>query len=195
MTSNTVSTVQWSGILRPFEGALIALVSRDIEQLNLPLSSLETSRGMSSDILRLVDPRTGRAPYAGWLRKVVAAGKIIYAGFYTTCAPPHASGRCVKVVFPLPGGSATVILRPENRPDGSFALVSSGRCFGDAGYYRLHYRDAHTARVKYVPIKETIHVYSGEDGTLRTDHVFHFWRLRFLTLHYKIVPRPVPGSP
>ena len=186
---------QWSGILRPFAGALIALVSRDIAQLNLPLTPLETSRGMSSAILRLVDPRTGTAEYAGWLRTVVATGRIVYAGFYTTCAPPLAPGRCVKVIFPLPGGSATVILCPENRPGGAFALVSSGRGFGDAGYYRLDYRDAGTARVKCVPIKETIHVYVDPDRTLRTDHLFQFGRLHFLTLHYKIVPKPPVGNP
>ena len=186
---------QWSGILRPFAGVLIALVSRDIEQLNLPLAPLETSRGMRSEILRLVDPRTGVARYAGWLRTVVATGRIVYAGFYTTCAPPQAPGPCIKVVFPLPRGSATVLLRPENRPDGAFALVSSGQRFGDSGYYRLHYRDGGTAHARYVPIKETIHVYMATDGTLRTDHTFQFWRLHFLTLHYKIVPKPGTESP
>jgi hypothetical protein len=36
---------QWSGLLRPFAGTLIALVSRDIEQLNLPLSPLGDQPG------------------------------------------------------------------------------------------------------------------------------------------------------
>ena len=44
----------------------------------------------------------------------------------------------MKVVFLLPGGSATVLLRPENRPDGSLALVSDRDGFGGAGYYRVH---------------------------------------------------------
>jgi hypothetical protein len=122
---------------------------------------------MSSEILRLVDPRTGppptRAGCARWRRRAGSLRGILYH-LHAAAGP----GCCVKVVFPLPGGSATVLLRPENRPDGAFALVSSGRRFGDVGYYRLHYRDGHTARVKYVPIKETIHVYRGPDGTLRT---------------------------
>jgi hypothetical protein len=181
---------QWSGPLRPFAGALILLVSRGIEQLSLPLAPLETSRGMTSEILRLVDPRTGETRYAGWLRTAAGTGRVIYAGFYTTCTPPGAPGPCVKVVFPLPGGSASVLLRPENRPDGSFALVSAGRRFGDAGYYRLHYRDERAARVRYLPIRETIHVYVGDDGALRTDHEFRFRGLRFLALHYKIAPKP-----
>lgn len=66
-------------------------------------------------------------------------------------------------MFPLPGGSATVILRPENRPDGSFVLVSEGDRFGDAGYYREH--------------------------RTGTDHAFRFMGLRFLDLHYEITPR------
>ena len=180
---------QWTGALWPFAGVLISLVSRNIEQLNLPLAPLATSRGMSSDIIRLVDRETGRARYAGWLRKAVAGNSIIYAGFYTTCRPPNGGGECVKVVFPLPGGSATVILRPENTRHGGFRLVSSGRRFGDPGYYRIHRVDDRTMRVKYVPIKEVIHVYQDSQGILRTDHTFRFWRLRFLTLHYKILPK------
>ncbi|MCI0528384.1 MAG: hypothetical protein L0Y56_13170, partial [Nitrospira sp.] len=44
---------QWSWIFRPFGWTLISLVSRRIEQLNLPISPLETSRGMTSDVIQL----------------------------------------------------------------------------------------------------------------------------------------------
>lgn len=178
---------EWRGPLKPFAQTLIYLVSRDIEQLNLPMSPLATSAGMSSALIRFTNPATGESPYAGWLRRSGATDEVIYAGFYTTCKPPNHPGRCVKVVFPLPGGSATVILRPENRPDGSFALVSSGKRFGDPGYYRLHRTDEDTLRVKYVPIKEDIHVFVDGKGILRTHHTFAFGKLRFLALHYKIV--------
>lgn len=180
---------QWSGILQPFARILIAFVSRNIQQLNLPLSSLETSRGISSDIIYMVHRETGNVPYAGWLRKIRSTGAVIYAGFYTTCTPSAFPNACVKVVFPLPGGSTTVLLRPQNQADGSFKLVSAGNGFGSAGYYRIHQAGKDTIRVKYLPLKEVIHVYRDDQATLRTDHTFTFWGMRFLTLHYKISPK------
>jgi hypothetical protein len=180
---------EWRGPLRFLARTLIYLVSRSIQQLNLPTSPLATSAGMSSELILLVDPATGEAPYAGWLRRSAATNEVIYAGFYTTCELPDRPGRFVKVVFPLPGGSATVVLRPENRPDGSFALVSSGSKFGEAGYYRVHRTGEDTLRAKYVPIKEDIHVFVDPAGVLRTNHAFAFGKVRFLTLHYKITPK------
>jgi len=79
-----------------------------------------------------------------------------------------------------------VVLRPENRPGGSLALASTGKGFGDAGYYRVHRGPDDTLRAKYVPIKEEIHVFVDRAGTLRTNHTLSFWRARFLTLHYEI---------
>jgi hypothetical protein len=107
------------------------------------------------------------------------------AGLYTTCELPAARGRYFKGVYPLPGGSATTIFRPENRPHGAFALVADGRRFGEAGYYRIHRTDG-TLRVKQVPMREILHVSPGPDGTLLAHHEFAFCGVRFLTLHYEI---------
>ena len=180
---------EWSGPLRYSARTLIYLVSRNIQQLNLPVSPVPADAGMSSELIGLRDPLTNEAPYCGWLRRSVATGAVIYAGFYTTCALPGREGRFVKVVFPLPGGSATVVLRPENRPGGSLALVSDGEGFGDAGYYRVHRGSDDMLRAKYVPIKEEIHVFVDRAGTLRTNHTLALWRARFLTLHYEISRR------
>jgi hypothetical protein len=184
--------VQWSGPLSPFARIMISSISRNIEQLVLPLTPLTTSQGMSSQIISMVDKKTGTVAFSGWLRKAVATGEIVYAGFYTTCDPPGYDGRCVKVVFPLPEGSATVILKPTNAARGSFKLVSEGHKFGGPGYYRVHRQKDGTLRVKHIPIEETIHVYVDDKGTLRTDHHFNFWGLRFLTLHYKIARKQPP---
>jgi hypothetical protein len=108
------------------------------------------------------------------------------AGLYTTCGLPRTRGRFFKGVYPLPGGSATTIFRPENRPDGSFALVSDGRRFGEAGNYRIHRTDDRSLRVKSVPMEETIHVFSNTEGALQARHAFAFCRAKFLTLHYEI---------
>ena len=82
-----------------------------------------------------------------------------------------------------------MLLRPENRPDGSLALVSDRDGFGGAGYYRVHRAERGKLYVRRVPIEETTHVYADGSGALRADHVFAFARARFLTLRYGISPR------
>ncbi len=111
------------------------------------------------------------------------------AGLYTTCELPRARGRFFKGVYPLPGGSATTIFRPENRANGSFALVSDNRRFGEVGYYRIHRMKADTLRVKRVPMEEVIHVFVDSEGEIRAHHTFAFAKIRFLTLHYRITPK------
>lgn len=180
---------QWSPLFRPFAWLLVSTVSRRIQQLNLPISPLETSRGMSSDVIQLADEETGEILYTCWLRKVLATGDVVYAGFYSTCRPPNYEGECVKVSFPLPHGNATVVLKPVAHADGSLELKSSGWRFGDPGYYRIHQTGEHTFKVRLIrALKESIRVYVDEGDTLRTDHIFSFWRMEMLRLHYKIVP-------
>jgi hypothetical protein len=180
----------WSPLFRPLAWLLVSLVSRRVEQLNLPISPLDTSRGMSSDVIQLADKSNGDVVYTCWLRKVIATGDVIYAGFYSLCQPPNYPGPCVKVAFPLPQGNTTVVLRAIAHPDGSLELNSSGRRFGDPGYYRVLEIDADTRKIRLIrALKESIHVYVDEQGTLRTDHIFRFWSLEMLRLHYKIAAR------
>lgn len=177
-------------VARPFLWLLVTLVSRRMEQLNFPVSSLETSRGMSSVILQLVDD-AGRPVYSGWLRKLISTGRIVYVGFYTTGQPPGYGGTCVKVTFPVPLGSATVFLRPEAKPDGSFTLTSSGTRFGEPGFYRMLEVDAQRWKVRYLrTLREFFHVWLDDQGALRTDHVVRFLGLTVLRLHYKLSRAP-----
>jgi len=180
---------QWHGMLAPFARALVALVSRDMEQFNFPLTPLETSRGMTSAIVRLVEPRTGAAPLAGWHRTSALTGRVVYAGFYTVCTPPKASVPCVKVIFPVPHGATTVLLRPANQADDSLVLHSSHEGFGGSGFYRMHRTRAGGIHVQTFPLTERVHVYRDEQRILRTDHTFAYLGMKFLTLHYKITRR------
>jgi len=177
---------EWCGAFRPF-GTLLALIfSRRLQQLNVPLSSLETSRGMTSDILQLVDPISGNARYTAWLRRLVSTGNVIYAGTYSSCRAPGYSGTCVKVVFPLPNGNAIVIMRPTAHPDGSFSVVSRGDRFGDPGFY-FTVHSSRGVRARYVKqMRESIHVHAGEEATIRADHVLKLFGLTFLRLHYRL---------
>ena len=79
----------------------------------------------------LVDPRTGKSIYTAWVRQLLSNKNVLYPGSYSVCVLPGLAGACVKVVFPLPNGNASVIMYPESLSDGSFAFTSSGRNFGE----------------------------------------------------------------
>ena len=49
---------EWSGLFKPFGFLVAAIFSRRLEQLNLPLSALDTSWGMTSEVVQ-VTARTG----------------------------------------------------------------------------------------------------------------------------------------
>jgi hypothetical protein len=175
-----------------FLWGLVTFVSRRMDQLNFPLSPLELSAGMRSEVIELDDRQTGKRIYTGWLRTMVATGKIIYAGLYSTTTPEGYAGPCVKVSFPVPQGSSTVILRPQADPDGSFRLISRNNRFGGPGFYRIVELASGKWRVRYIrTLHEIFHVYVDADGILRTDHIIHFLGLTVLRLHYKITPKRV----
>ncbi len=171
-----------------FAKILIKYLSRKMNQLNIPLSPLETSRGMSSEIIRLVD-KEGNIKYTCWLRKIIKSGNIVYAGFYTTCYIDELKETFVKTVFPLPHGNVIVILKALIMDDGSLKLVSSGKKIGGDGYYRNQYSSDHRAKTRFIPLKETIHVFEDEESCLRTDHIFKFFGMKMLHLHYKILDK------
>src|SRR5207247_2259436 len=115
---------RWSPLFLPLAWLLVGAVSRRIGQLNFPLGAGETAAGTPSRGWRLCDPATGRTAHAGWLRTQAAAGHAVYVGLYGVARPPGEAGPCVRVVFPLPHGSSTVLLRPSVEADGAFGLSS-----------------------------------------------------------------------
>ena len=178
---------EWSGLFRPFGRMLALMFSRRLQQLNVPLSPLDTSRGVSSEILRVSDAASGRHIFTAWLRRLLGSGDVLYAGAYSTCRLPNHEGEHVKVVFPLPNGSAIVIMRPMVHHDGSFSVASHGKGFGDPGFYfAVHSRRGTHAR--YVKaLRESIRVYAAEEGVVRADHVLSLFWVTFLRLHYRMV--------
>jgi hypothetical protein len=180
----------WSRTYFPANLALALLVttiSRQVNQLNFPLSPLETALGMSSEIIALRTP-DGAIKYTGWFRTLPsAADRSIYTGFYMTQRVPEEAAACVKVVFPMPYGNATVVLRPKVNAEGALELDSGGGRFGGAGFYRIHARDADRVRVWRIrTLKEHFRVYVDPKGALRCDHSVRFLGLPVLRLHYKM---------
>ncbi len=178
---------EWSSIFKPFGRLLALMFSRRLQQLNVPLSSLDTSRGMTSEIIQLVEPSSEKIRYVAWIRHLAGTGQVIYAGCYSVCRVPGFDGMCVKVVFPLPNGNAIVLMKPGIAEDGSFTITSSGERFGDPGFYFVVKNSSGSVSGKYVrAMRETIHVYSDENSILRADHVLNLFGFTFLRLHYRM---------
>ena len=165
---------------------LVEFISRRMDQLNFPISSLEVAKGMTSEVVQLVDPTSSRIVNTGWLRRLKSSGRVIYAGLYSVTELPGEAGLSVKVTFPC-RGSANVYLNPVSHADGSFGLVSSGSAFGRTGFYRVidggpdHYIVRHVRT-----LRELFHVYVDAEGVLRTDHDVFFLGLTIIRLHYKM---------
>lgn len=177
----------WCGFFRPFGWLLAVLFSRRLQQLNIPLSGLDTSRGLSSEVRQFMDPATGDARHTAWYRRLQGSGNVLYAGFYSVCTLPGHGNPCVKVVFPLPNGNAIVIMRTESRPDGSFLITSAGERFGEPGFYFTVHKGDGVVWARYVrSMRESIHVYPAERDSLRADHVLKYFGVTFLRLHYRM---------
>jgi hypothetical protein len=188
------SWADWTGVFRPFGGLLAFVFSRRLQQLNVPLSGLDTSRGVTSDVVPLVDPASGRLHFTVWLRRLIHTGNVLYAGCYSVATIPGRVGRCIRVVFPLPNGNAMVLMRPELRADGSFALVSNGRRLGDPGFYFTVSAGPGRVWARYVrSLRETIHVYGAEDDAVRADHSLTWFGAPVLRIHYRLTPKPMPA--
>ena len=171
---------------RFFLWLLVEFISRRMDQLNFPISSLEVARGMTSEVVQLVEPATGQIVNTGWLRRLKSSGRVIYAGLYSATQMPDEAGPCVKVTFPC-RGSANVYLTPVAHPDGSFGLVSSGSAFGKTGFYRMIDGGPEHYIVRHVrSLRELFHVYVDAERVLRTDHTVLFLGLSIIRLHYKM---------
>jgi len=187
---------EWSGAFRPFGRALAVLFGRRLQQLNVPLSNLDTSRGMTSDVFPLVDgDDPARLVMTTWVRQLRGSGHVLYAGAYSTCVVPDKATPCVKVVFPLPNGNAIVLMRPRAHPDGSLTLTSEGSGFGSPGFYFTVRAAGETVWARYLrSLRESIHVYEA-DREVRADHELSLWRQRFLRLHYRLRQRAIASMP
>ena len=165
---------------------LVTTISRKVNQLNFPLHALATAKGVDSEIVHLKTAE-GVVRYAGWYRRLVELNRTIYTGFYMTERVPHRDTPCVKVVFPMPNGNATVLLRPSVDAHGHLRLSSDGAGFGDAGFYRIrHLGDDRLLVWRVRTLREEFQVYVDESGVLRCDHVVRYWGMRVLHLHYRI---------
>lgn len=133
---NLKLSVKWNPFYKIFGVLVNKLFSNRINQLNIPIDNDGNIKSLKSELITLSDAKTGKSKYTIWLRTSTTNGQVMYSGIYGTCELP--SGKtCIKAVFPLPNGNATIILNPCVGENGELILESSGNKIGDAGFYFL----------------------------------------------------------
>lgn len=183
--------VHWNPFFKIFGWIVNHMFSKRINQLNVPFQSTKNNREIQSKIITLNDITSGKTVYTFWLRSFSSTGQIIYSGLYSTCTPP--SGKtCVKAVFPLPKGNATVILSPSVNKKGELKLTSSGNQFGDAGFYFL-LEDAATQHwARYIRSFRDQLIVSEKHNKLIAKQSLTLWNLPVLTFTYEITKKTTP---
>jgi hypothetical protein len=178
---------EWKGVFKPFGKLLSIFFSKRLQQLNLPLNSIETAKGLKSEIIKLKSKESKENKWTIWYRIIKSTNDVIYSGIYTTCNNPNYKRPLLKVVFPLPNGNASVIMTKKVNKDGSLVLCSDGKRFGDNGFYFTLTNGKGKYWAKFVrSMHEWIKVYEDEENVLRADHNLNFYGIRFLDLHYRM---------
>ena len=182
---NLVLAVKWNPFFKGFGFLLKALFSRRIQQLNIPIQNIKNTinKELTNSIIHLTDAVTNQPKHTIWLRAFKATNKVVYTGIYKTCTIP--SGQtCIKAIFPLPNGSATVVLTPSVRKDGSLILTSSGKKIGDSGFYFLLQDAKGTLWTKFIKSFKDKLVVSCIDKQVVAKQTFTLWNLNVLQLTY-----------
>lgn len=177
--------VKWNPIFKIFGYVVNRLFSQRINQLNIPTNNIQSSEKLTSEIIELVAKNTNEVKYTIWLRKFQSTGKVIYSGIYTTCLLPSGI-TCVKAIFPLPKGNATVILKPSVGEKNELILNSSGNKFGDAGFYFLLNDSKGNCWSKYIKSFTDKLIVSDENEKLKARQTLKLWHLKVARFEYEM---------
>lgn len=180
---------RWSRWAEPGGRAIAAVFTRRIRQLSLPLDPLDVAHGIDSDVIRFTGP-DGTHLGTAWQRRLRATGATVFGGFYGVARLPGGRRPSIRVVFPLPNGSVTVLLRPEVTATGGLRLISPQGAFGEDGAY-LVVRAPGTAVAwaRRVPLPEQFDVYVDDEGDLRCDHRLALGPAEILRFRYRLRPQ------
>lgn len=176
---------KWNPFFRILGTLIKSVFSKRIEQLNVPIDNLEDASGLTNEIIKLVDTKTNEVKRTIWLRTFKSTGQVVYSGVYETCSLPNKQ-ICIKAIFPLPNGNATVILTPSVGKNGELILDSSGQRIGDSGFYFLLRDYKGQLWSKFIKsFKDKLVVKSINDKISATQ-TLTLWNLKVLEFEYEI---------
>jgi len=176
--------IKWNPFFKVLGVVVTKLFSNRINQLNIPTSILQ-AESLTSEIVTLIDPDSDQVKYTIWYRTIKETRKVIYSGIYGTCILPSGE-TCLKATFPLPKGNATVIMSIDVGSKGELILHSSGKKFGDAGFYFLLNDSKGNYWAQYIRSFRDRLVVSEENKHLLAEQTLTLWKQVVLRLRYKI---------
>ena len=178
-------SLTWNPFFKVGGAVISRLYSKRLKQLNFPSDSQELEQGMNSELIVLKDKKTDTVKYRVWYRTLKSSGRVLYSGIYGTCKLPNGQ-TCVKVVFPLPRGNATIIMEASVSEEGALCLSSEGDAYGDPGFYFLLNDSKGNHWAQYIrSFREELKVYVDEEG-LGAKHSFTLWRRRVMDISYRM---------
>lgn len=177
--------VKWNPIFKGF-GLLVKLIfSQRIEQLNVPIRNVKSASGLTNEIIQLLDSKTNEVIRTIWFRAFKSTGQVVYSGVYDTCLMPSGI-TCIKAMFPLPNGNATVILTPKVGTRGELILSSEGKKIGDSGFYFLLKDSKGQLWANFIKsFKDTLVVRSLKNRISATQ-TLTLWNMKVLRFDYEI---------
>jgi hypothetical protein len=178
-------SVKWDPFFKVFGVLLNKLFSNRINQLNIPTTNIKDDELLKSEIITLVDPKSDQVKYTFWFRSVQSSGQVIYSGAYGISTLPSGKA-CIKAVFPLPNGNATVLMTPGVGTNGELILDSSGKEFGDAGFYFLLKDSKENYWAQFIRSFRDLLIVSTEHDHISAEQTLTLWHRRVLTFNYKI---------
>lgn len=182
---NLKFSIKWNPLFKIFGKLVNYLFSNRIEQLNIPTNNVKNSDQLESEIITLTDPKSEEIKYTIWYRTFKLTGQVLYSGVYSTCTIPSEK-TCIKAVFPLPNGNATVILSPSVGPNGELRLNSSGKNFGDPGFYFLLNDSKGNIYSQYLStFRDQLNVYCNEENIF-AEQALTLWHRLVLRIDYEI---------
>ncbi|WP_227752098.1 YndJ family protein [Viridibacillus arvi] len=169
-----VASIKWATWFKPF-AMCYKLISKQMQQLNLPISSKETE--MTGEIKRIDTRADGRVKPRAWIRKV--GEQTAFVAIYSQ---HNTAGRTyMNIALPLPYSSMIGILQLEEI-EGRLILTSEGS--GDEGIY--------LAAGKFLfklPLSEHFTIIETHKGHLTALHKMKIFGIPFLRIDYRIIER------
>jgi len=176
---------KWNPLFKIFGTLVNSVFSKRIEQLNIPIENLENASELTNEIIKLVDSESNEIKRTIWLRTFKSTDQVVYSGVYEACSLPNKQ-ICIKAIFPLPNGNATVILTPSVGKNRELILDSSGKRIGDSGFYFLLRDSKGQLWSNFIKsFKDKLIVRSINDRITATQ-TLTLWNLKVLEFKYEI---------
>lgn len=180
-----VLKANWNPLFKVFGYLVSVIFSKRIEQLNIPIKNLQNGSDLTSEIIKLLDSKTNEVKRTIWLRTLKSTGKVVYSGVYEICTLPNKEP-CIKAIFPLPNGNATVILSAKVGEKGELILDSSGQKIGDNGFYFLLKDSKGQLWTKFIKSFKDKLVVKSTNGSLTATQTLTLWSLKVVEFKYQI---------